>query len=199
VSIGAHKFEGPKGIGALYLRSGTHILAQQHGGSQERHRRAGTEDVASAVGMAVALDLACEERSESSPRLRRMRDRLRSAVVTLDGVEVTGHPRNRLPNHLSIIARDTDGTAVSLALDLEGIEVSTGSACTSGSAEVSHVLTAVGYPVEEARGALRLTVGRTTTDAEVEVASEAVARVIAAQREGGRAMVADAVGQVTPV
>jgi cysteine desulfurase len=149
--------------------------------------------------MAVALDLACEERSESSPRLRRMRDRLRSAVVTLDGVEVTGHPRNRLPNHLSIIARDTDGTAVSLALDLEGIEVSTGSACTSGSAEVSHVLTAVGYPVEEARGALRLTVGRTTTDAEVEVASEAVARVIAAQREGGRAMVADAVGQVTPV
>jgi cysteine desulfurase len=188
ISIGAHKFEGPKGSGALYIRSGTHILAQQHGGSQERHRRAGTEDVAAAVGMATAFDLAAAERPETTSRLRRQRDRLRAALGAVDGVEVTGHPKQRLPNHLSVVARETDGTAVALALDLEGIAVSTGSACTSGSAEVSHVLTAMGYPDEEARGSLRLTVGRTTSDEDVDAAVDAVPRIIAAQRAGARAI-----------
>jgi cysteine desulfurase len=188
LSIGAHKFEGPKGAGALFVRAGTHILAQQQGGAQERHRRAGTEDVAGAVGMAAALELASSERSSTTARLRRHRDRLRSALTAVEGIELTGHSKQRLPNHVSVVAAGVDGTAVSLALDLEGIAISTGSACTSGSAEVSHVLTAMGYPPDEARGALRLTVGRTTTDDEVDAAIEAVPRVVAAQREGAVAL-----------
>ncbi|HET7728012.1 MAG TPA: cysteine desulfurase family protein, partial [Candidatus Limnocylindrales bacterium] len=108
VSLAAHKFEGPKGIGALYIRRGTHILAQQHGGTQERHRRAGTESVAGAVAMAVAYDLTCAERPETVRRLRRLRDRLKQAILT-DGVELTGHPTERLPGLLSVIVRDADG------------------------------------------------------------------------------------------
>ena len=121
LSIAAHKFEGPKGIGALFLRHGTHILAQQQGGTQERHRRAGTENVAGAVGLAAAYELACDERPETVKRLRRQRDRLKGAVLAVDGTELTGHPKQRLPGLLSIIARDTDGAAVALSLDLEGI------------------------------------------------------------------------------
>jgi cysteine desulfurase len=195
LSIAAHKFEGPKGIGALYIRHGTHIVAQQQGGEQERHRRAGTENVASAVGMAKAYDLIAEERVETNKRLRKLRDRLKSAVLAVDGTELTGHPNERLPGLLSIIARNTDGTAVALSLDLEGIACSVGSACTTGSTDVSHVLTAMGYPEDEARGALRLSLGRTTTEAEIEVACEAVPRVLASMREGQMAVTADPLGQ----
>lgn len=195
LAIGAHKFEGPKGVGALYVRHGTHILAQQHGGSQERYRRAGTENLAAIVGMATAFDLACAERPETAKRLRRLRDRLRGAVLAVDGVELTGHPKDRLPHHLSIVASDTDGSSVALALDLEGIACSIGSACNSASGEVSHVLTAMGYPDDEARGALRLSVGRTTTDEEIETACEVVPRVLLAHRAGALAMAADPLGQ----
>jgi cysteine desulfurase len=195
VSIAAHKFEGPKGTGVLYVRHGTHILAQQQGGTQERHRRAGTENVAGAVGLAAAYDLACRERPEVSRRLRRQRERLKSAVLAVDGTEVTGHPTDRLPGLLSIIARGTDGTAVALSLDLEGIACSVGSACTTGSTEVSHVLTAMGFPDEEARGALRLSLGRTTTDADVETACELVPRTLASMRTGSAAVAADPLGQ----
>ena len=195
VSIGAHKFEGPKGVGALYIRHGTHLLAQQHGGEQERHRRAGTENVAGAVGLAAAYDLVGDERAETNRRLRRQRDRLKTAVLAVDGAELTGHPNERLPGILSIVARDTDGSAVALSLDLEGIACSVGSACTTGSTEVSHVLTAMGYPEEEARGALRLSLGRTTTDDEIETAVEVVPRVIASMRMGSAAVAADPLGQ----
>ena len=195
LSIGAHKFEGPKGVGALYLRHGTHILAQQQGGTQERHRRAGTENVAGAVGLATAFDLSCQERPETVKRLRSQRDRLRKAVLAVDGTELTGHPKERLPGLLSIIARDTDGTSVALSLDLEGIACSVGSACTTGSTEVSHVLSAMGYPDEEARGALRLSLGRTTTDAEIDTACEVVPRVLASMRVGSVAVAADPLGQ----
>jgi len=194
VSLAAHKFEGPKGIGVLYIRRGTHILAQQHGGTQERHRRAGTENVAAAVGMAVAYDLTCAERPETVRRLRRLRDRLKQAVVT-DGVELTGHPKDRLPGLLSVIVRDADGNAIATALDLEEIACSTGSACTTGSPEVSHVLAAMGYPDEEARGALRLSLGRTTTDAEVERAAAVIPAVIARMRAAAVALAADPLGQ----
>jgi cysteine desulfurase len=195
LAIGAHKFEGPKGVGALYLRHGTHILAQQQGGTQERHRRAGTENVAGAVGLATAYELSCEERPETVRRLKRLRDRLKGAVLAVDGTELTGHPKHRLAGLLSIIARDTDGFSVALSLDLEGIACSVGSACTSGSTEVSHVLSAMGYPDEEARGALRLSLGRTTTDAEIDVACEVVPRVIASMRAGSAAVAADPLGQ----
>jgi cysteine desulfurase len=195
LSIAAHKFEGPKGVGVLYLRHGTHILAQQQGGEQERHRRAGTENVAGAVGLAAAYDLSCEERPETVKRLRRQRDRLKAAVLAVEGAELTGHPKERLPGLLSIIARDTDGTSVTLSLDLEGIACSVGSACTTGSTEVSHVLSAMGYPDEEARGALRMSLGRTTTDAEIDTACEVVPRVIASMRLGSAAVAADPLGQ----
>ena len=195
VSFAAHKFEGPKGMGALFVRHGTHILAQQQGGSQERHRRAGTENVAGAVGMARAYELTVAERSDTVRRARRLRDRLKSAVLAVDGTELTGHPRDRLPGHLSLIAREVDGTAVALALDLEGIAASVGSACATGSTEVSHVLTAMGYPDDEARGSLRLSLGRTSTEADVERAAEIVPRTLAGLRIGAAAVAADPLNQ----
>ena len=198
ISLGAHKFEGPKGVGVLYVRHGTHILAQQQGGTQERHRRAGTENVAGAVGLAAAYDLTCTERPETVARLRRQRERLAKAILATPGTETTGHPKQRLPGLLSIIGRDTDGVSVAMSLDLEGIACSVGSACTTGSTEVSHVLTAMGYPEEEARGALRLSLGRTTTDADIDTASEVVPRVIASMRLGGGAVAADPLGQGVP-
>jgi cysteine desulfurase len=195
LSIAAHKFEGPKGVGALFLRHGTHILAQQQGGEQERHRRAGTENVAGTVGLAAAYELSCDERPDTVKRLRRLRERLQKAVLQVDGAELTGHPKNRLPGLLSIIARDTDGASVALSLDLEGIAASVGSACTTGSTDVSHVLSAMGYPEEEARGALRLSLGRTTTEAEIDTAAEIVPRVVASMRMGSVAVAADPLGQ----
>jgi cysteine desulfurase len=187
VSLAAHKFEGPKGIGALYVRHGTHLLAQQHGGTQERHRRAGTEDVAGALGMARAYELTRDELPETVKRVRRQRDRLQKSILAVEGTELTGHPKDRLPGLLSIITRDTDGNAITLGLDLEGIAASVGSACTTGSTETSHVLGAMGYPEEEARGALRLSLGRTNTDAEIDTASEVIPRVIARLRAGSLA------------
>lgn len=182
LSIAAHKFEGPKGIGALYLRHGTILLPQIQGGTQERYRRAGTENVAGAVGMAAALELSVAERGEVVPRLARLRDRLRDAVLALPNVELTGHPRKRLPGHLSVVAREADGAAVVMKLDLAGIACSTGSACTTGSTQPSHVLTALGYPEEEARGSIRLTIGRITTRDEIERAAELIPRTIANMR-----------------
>ncbi len=195
VSLAAHKFEGPKGVGVLWMKHGTHILAQQQGGTQERHRRAGTENVAGAVGFATAYDLVCEERPDMNRRLKKQRERLAASVLAVDGTELTGHPARRLPGILSLIARDTDGASVALALDLEGICCSVGSACTTGSTDVSHVLSAMGYPEDEARGALRLSLGRTTTDAEVDTACEVVPRVIASMRVGTATVSADPLGQ----
>jgi cysteine desulfurase len=195
LSLAAHKFEGPKGAGALFVRHGTVLLPQLHGGSQERYRRAGTEDVVGAVGMAAAYELACAERPEVAPRLARQRDRLRDALLALPNVELTGHPRKRLPGHLSLIVRDTEGEAIVLALDLDGVAASTGSACTTGSTEPSHVLTALGYPEEEARGSLRLTLGRPTTDAEVEQAAEIIPQTIARVRDGSARVAADPLGE----
>ena len=184
VSLAAHKIEGPKGVGALWIRRGTHLLAQQHGGGQERHRRAGTENVAGAVGMARAFELRAAERAELVPLVRARRDRLAAAVLASGLAESTGHPTERLPHIASFVGRGLEGGSVMLALDLEGIAISTGSACATGSTEVSHVLTAMGYPPEEARGQLRISLGRTTTDAEVDEACRVVPSVLARVAEG---------------
>ena len=194
LSLAAHKFEGPKGAGALYLRHGTIVLPQTQGGAQERFRRAGTENVAGAVGMAVAFELANEERNDYVPGLAARRDRLRDAVVNLPGVELTGHPRKRLPGSLSIISRETEGDALVRALDLAGVAASTGSACTTGSTEPSHVLTALGYPEEEARGSLRLSLGRTTTDGEVDEAIRIIPETIERMRAAAVASARDPLG-----
>lgn len=195
LALAGHKLDGPKGAGALYLRKGTHILAQVQGGNQERFRRAGTEDVAGAVGMGVAFELAVAERDVTVKRVRKLRDRLRAAALAVDGVELTGHPRERLPNVLSVVVGEADGAAIVVKLDLAGIAGSVGSACTTGSTEPSHVLTAMGYPDDEARGSLRLSLGRSTTDAEIDEAVETVPRILAASRAGAAVLAADPFGQ----
>jgi cysteine desulfurase len=192
LAIAAHKFDGPKGAGALFVRRGIHILSQEQGGTQERYRRAGTEDVAGAVGMGVALELAVTERDIVSRRIRKMRDRLKGAVLAVDGVELSGHPRDRLPQILSVVAAETDGGAVVIKLDLAGISASVGSACTTGSTDPSHVLTAMGYPDDEARGALRFSLGRTTTEAEIDEAIEVIPRILRGIREGAAVLAAEA-------
>ncbi len=194
LSISGHKLEGPAGSGVMWIRRGTAILPQLHGGSQERHRRAGTEDVAAAVGIAAAARLAGSERATVVPRVRILRDRLTARLLAIDGVEGTGHPHERLPGLASVVVRGLDGTSLVHALDLEGLCCSTGSACTSGSSDPSHVLLAMGVEPEVARGALRLSLGRTTSEEEVDTAARLVADVIARQRAAAVASGGGAVG-----
>ncbi|HEX5465453.1 MAG TPA: cysteine desulfurase family protein [Candidatus Limnocylindrales bacterium] len=198
LSVAAHKLEGPAGAGALFVRRGTTIMPQAHGGSQERYRRAGTEDVASAVGFAAAFRLAVEEREATRHRLRRLRERLSQAVTALPGVELSGHPRDRLPGLLSVVAQGIGGAEAVAALDLEGVAASTGSACTTGSPEPSHVLTAMGFPDDEARGALRFSLGRPTSEEELAVAIDTVPRVLADQQAARAALAEDPLGQGSP-
>src|SRR2546430_3730608 len=169
LSINAHKFYGPKGVGALYVRRGTRLATMQTGGGQEKGRRTGTENVAGVVGMGIAMRIACERRPTESPRQARLRDRLISTVRTrVPSVVLNGHPTDRLPNNTSFCIPGTDGESLIVALDLEGFAVSSGSACTSGETEPSHVLLALGLDREIAKGSLRVTVGRSTTEADVD-------------------------------
>ena len=190
LSIAAHKFEGPKGVGALYVRHRTNILPQQQGGAQERYRRAGTEDVAGAVGMATALELAAAERAATGPRVSALRESLARRLRGIEGVHETGHPTERLANNVSIVVDGLDGASLAMALDLAGLACSTGSACVTGSAEASHVLAAMGYPDDEAKGALRFSLGRTTTADEIEEAGRLIELAIGAQREAAAALAA---------
>ncbi len=168
LSLSAHKFYGPKGVGMLYTRQGVRLLPQLQGGSQERGKRAGTENVAGIVGAAAALRLAYEELPRVTPRITALRDRLISGVLTIPGSHLTGHPTERLPNNASFMFEGIEGESILLSLDLHGIAASTGSACTSGSVDPSHVLLAMHYSPEEARGTLRLTLGKDNTDADVD-------------------------------
>jgi cysteine desulfurase len=177
LSLGAHKVYGPKGVGALFVRQGTALLPQLSGGSQERQRRAGTENVAGIVGFARALELAQADaaaREAENARLAGLRDALVAGIGAFPGTQLTGHPGERLPNNASFVFEGIEGGDLVAALDLEGIEASTGSACTTGSADPSHVLLAMGIDEELAHGSLRLTAGRGTTSAEVERTVEAV-------------------------
>ena len=171
LSIAAHKLYGPKGVGAFYLRTRTPFQPQQLGGGQEKSRRAGTENVAGAVGLATAMRLAYEESSERNARVGALRDRLLAELPRLiPGTHITGSPdpRARLPNNFSCCFEHVEGEAVLLQLDLAGIAASSGSACTSGSLEPSHVLKAMGVPDDLARGSLRLTVGKDSTQEEID-------------------------------
>jgi cysteine desulfurase len=184
LSIAAHKFYGPKGVGALYIRPRTPFLAQQLGGSQEKNRRAGTENVAGVAGMAKALELACAEFDSRNAHYRSLRNRLLAGVPErVPGIHITGptDPTRRASNNLSACLEFIEGEPVLMALDLIGIAGSSGSACTSGSMEPSHVLTAMGIPEDLARGSIRLTVGQDNTmdqiDYVLDVLPDTVARL----------------------
>jgi cysteine desulfurase len=186
LSLGAHKLYGPKGVGALFVRHGSQLLPQQSGGSQERQRRAGTENVPGIVGLARALELAQADagaRDLENARLTGLRDGLLAGLTSIPGVTPTGHPDERLPNNASVVVEGIEGGDAVAALDLEGIEVSTGSACTTGSAEPSHVLLAMGVPPELAHGSLRLTAGRATTADELAQTIEVMRAVIGRLRD----------------
>jgi cysteine desulfurase len=189
VSLSAHKLYGPRGIGALYVRQGTALVPQVQGGSQERQRRAGTENVAAAVGFAEAFSLAAQEpaRSGEARRLAGLRDALLAGLTAIDGVRLTGHPHQRLPNSASVLVAGVEGGDLVAALDLEGIEASTGSACTTGSLDPSHVLLAMGIDEEAAHGSLRLSLGRSTTAEEVTTTIAAVQRSVSRLRSQGLA------------
>ena len=160
MSIAAHKFYGPKGVGALYVRRGTRLVPQTQGGGQERGRRSGTENVAGIVGMAEALALAQDERATLGPRLRALSARLLAELPErVPGCRVTGHPSDRLPGHASFVFEGVEIASVLLGLDERDVWASSGSACTSASSEPSHVLLAMGVSREWVFGALRLTFG----------------------------------------
>jgi cysteine desulfurase len=169
LSLSAHKVYGPKGSGVLYLRRGTPWWPLLTGGGQERNRRAGTENVAAIVGMGKALALAVKERDERVQRARALRDFLaRSIKERIPGAHVNGDMEQRLPNNLNLSLDGVHGESLLLGLDLAGIMASSGSACTSGSLDPSHVLQALGLPDEVTRSSLRLTVGRGNTHEEME-------------------------------
>lgn len=170
LTISAHKFYGPKGIGALYVRKGVRIDPLLHGGHQERGRRAGTENVPGIVGMARALTLAGEELAAHDAHLRRLRDMaLEEIMARVPHVKLNGHRTQRLPGNLNLSFRFIEGESLLLMLDMKGIAASSGSACTSGSLDPSHVLLAIGLPHEIAHGSLRLSFGVVNTEADVRV------------------------------
>ena len=183
LSIAAHKFYGPKGVGALFVRSGTRMLPQTQGGGQERGRRSGTENVSGVVGMAEALALAQDERPTSGPRLRALSERLLEELPSrVSGCRITGHPTNRLPGHASFVFQDVEIASVLLGLDTHDICASSGSACTSASSEPSHVLVAMGLARDWLFGALRLTFGASNSAADVDVLLDAIPPLVAAAR-----------------
>jgi cysteine desulfurase len=164
LTLAAHKFYGPKGVGALYVRRGIPLLPQINGGGQERRRRAGTENVAGLVGMAIALRLAEERRASYAAGCVALRNRLIAGVLDLVPYSsLNGHPTQRLPNNANIAFEFVEGESVLLLLDQHGIAASSGSACSSGSLEASHVLMALGLPYERAIGSVRFTIGMATT------------------------------------
>ena len=179
LSLSAHKFGGPKGVGVLYLRRATPFLSQQSGGGQERQRRAGTENVAGIVGTAVALRLAAAERECYAGHCGRLRDRLVDGIgAAVPKTELSGHPQRRLANNAHFTFEGVEADALVAALDGAGIAASAGSACTSSVWEPSHVLVAMGVPLARAIGSLRLTVGPENTDESIDYALSVLSGVI---------------------
>lgn len=179
LSISAHKLYGPKGIGALYVRRGVPLARYQDGGEQEKGRRGGTLNVPGIVGLGKAAAFACADMSSEAVRLTQLRDAFLARIqTTIPGVRINGSRTERLPNNVHLCIEGVDGESLLLALDAAGICVSAGSACSSGSPEPSHVLSAIGVPREIARGALRLTFGRATTQEALAYTCESLAKVV---------------------
>ena len=179
LSLSAHKFYGPKGVGLLFIRRGTPWLPQQLGGSQERERRSGTENVAGICGMAAALELAHAEREQVSAHCAALRDRIIEGIrEDIPNAKLNGHPTNRLPNNVNFSFEGVEGEPILLGLDMAGICASSGSACSSGSLEPSHVLLALGQSADLARGSLRITLGKHNTIEEVDYLLNTLANLV---------------------
>jgi len=183
LSMSAHKLYGPKGVGALYIRKGTRLIPFIHGGEQERRRRASTENTPGIVGFGKAVELAQQGMSEEAERLRHLRDKLiKGLPERIDHTRLNGHPIMRLPNNVNVSVDYVEGESMVLNLDLEGICVSTGSACSSSSLEPSHVLLALGLSHERAHGSLRFSLGKWTTGEEIDRVLEVLPRIVAKLR-----------------
>jgi len=179
LSLSGHKFYGPKGTGALYVRKGARMHSLLQGGHHEKNRRAGTENVAGIIGLAKACEIAEKERDTESKRLFYLRQKLEKNILEkIPFTHLNGHPEERLPNTTNISFETLEGESLVLSLDLEGIAVSTGSACTSGSLEPSHVLIAMGVPAEVSQGSLRISLGRDNTEEEIEHLLEVLPKIV---------------------
>ncbi len=184
LSFSGHKIYGPKGVAGLYIRKGTKMVSIQHGGEHERRRRAGTENVASIVGLGKAVEIRARDMHEEAARVTALRDRLWEGIRSrVPDVRLNGHPTERLPGTANICYRGVESESIVLGLDLKGIGVSAGSACTSGSVEPSYVLVAMGVPVEWAMGAVRSSLGRSTTAEDIEYVIECVEPIVRKLRE----------------
>lgn len=179
LSLSAHKFRGPKGIGALYVRKGIALQSLVHGGGQEKGLVSGTENVAAMVGLGEAISIACgEQQAEHLAYVKMLTDRLVEGVMKIPYTHYTGHPENRLPGTASFVFEAIEGEGLILMLDFLGVCASTGSACSTGSLDPSHVLMAIGLPHEIAHGSLRLTLGEQNTVEEVDYVIETVTKVV---------------------
>jgi cysteine desulfurase len=178
LSLSAHKFHGPQGVGALYIRKGRRINSFMHGGGQEQHRRAGTSNVAGIVGLGAAARLAADGIAAEVERELALSRRLREGLAGLPAVEFVGHPEQRLPGLVTMLVGGIEGEAMVLSLDAEGFAAASGSACTTGELEPSHVLLAMGIPAERAHGSLRISFGRDSSVAQVDRFLEVFPRVV---------------------
>lgn len=179
LSIAGHKIYGPKGIGALYVKKGIKINPLIRGGAQERNRRAGTENTPAIIGFAKSVELAVGNLKERTEKIKILREKLIDGLFDgIDGIRLNGHRENRLPNNVNICIRGVEGESILLLLDMQGICVSSGSACTSGSLEPSHVLLSLGIPQEVAHGSIRFSLGKDTTEQEIETVLEALPPII---------------------
>lgn len=186
LALSAHKFYGPKGVGVVWQRGGLPLVAAQSGGSHEGGRRAGTENVAGIVGLATALSEAEDLRATEVPRLLALRNRLLDAIPALiPGARVSGHPHERLPHHASFLFKGIEIQGVLMGLDMAGIAASSGSACTSAAQTPSHVLTALGVSPADAAGHLRLTLGRSTTEEDIDYVLDILPPLVARLRRMG--------------
>ena len=183
LSLSAHKFNGPKGTGALFIRKGIRIGTFMEGGAQESRRRAGTENTAGIIGMGKAIEIACTDIENKVKKLSEKRDKLISELLEITHSRLNGHPKNRLPGNVNISFEGIEGESLLLFLNMAGICASSGSACTSGSLDPSHVLLAIGLPHEIAHGSLRLSLSEENTDAEIEFVVQEVNKIVKRLRD----------------
>lgn len=178
LSMSAHKIYGPKGVGALYIKKGLRIDTLLQGGAQERNRRAGTENVAGIVGFGSAIELITKNIDEHMEKLTKLRDKLIDGILKIPYTRLNGHPIKRLPGNVNVSFEFIDGESLILSLDMEGICASSGSACTAGSIDPSHVLLAIGLPEEIAHGSLRLTIGEENTEEEIDEVINKLSKIV---------------------